>query len=229
MGRGIEQSGGRGDSMTQKERQERSRKEIFQAALEEFGKEGYEKVTMERICSNHAISKGMMYHYYSNKDELFLLCVQKTFEALKSHIEQNIGELLSQDAFDAMKNYFLIREQFFELNPQYKLVFEIAVIYPPRHLSGQIKELHQPIMDMNWHFLESAVARMSLRPDINPEKVTRYLQSIEPVLRSIASRYQPEEALQDLHSMLEAVQEILDMVLFGILKQPGITLDGQKS
>ena len=53
--------------MTQKERQERSRKEIYQAALEEFGTYGYDKVNMERICGNHGISKGMTYHYYSNK------------------------------------------------------------------------------------------------------------------------------------------------------------------
>ena len=36
--------------MTQKERQERSREEIYQAALEEFGTYGYDKVNMERIC-----------------------------------------------------------------------------------------------------------------------------------------------------------------------------------
>ena len=53
--------------MTQKERQERSREEIYQAALEEFGTSGYDNVNMERICGNHGISKGMMYHYYSNK------------------------------------------------------------------------------------------------------------------------------------------------------------------
>ena len=57
--------------MTQKERQERSRKEIYQAALEEFGTYGYDKVNMERICGNHGISKGMMYHYYSNKTSCF--------------------------------------------------------------------------------------------------------------------------------------------------------------
>ena len=45
--------------MTQKERQERSRKEIYQAALEEFGTYGYDKVNMERICGNHGISKGV--------------------------------------------------------------------------------------------------------------------------------------------------------------------------
>ena len=46
--------------MTQKERQERSRKEIFQAAMEEFGTNDYDQVTMESICTRHKISKGMM-------------------------------------------------------------------------------------------------------------------------------------------------------------------------
>ena len=46
--------------MKQKERQERSRKEIFQAAMEEFGSNDYDKVTMESICTSPEISKGMM-------------------------------------------------------------------------------------------------------------------------------------------------------------------------
>ena len=58
--------------MRQQERQERSRQLIAQAALEEFGSAGYDAVTMDGICAGHGISKGMMYHYYANKDELFL-------------------------------------------------------------------------------------------------------------------------------------------------------------
>ena len=54
--------------MTQKERQERSRRTILQAALGEFGAAGREAVTRDSICANHGISKGMMYHYYANKD-----------------------------------------------------------------------------------------------------------------------------------------------------------------
>ena len=59
--------------MTQKERQARSRREILQAAQEEFGSSGYDGVNMEGICTRHGISKGMMYHYYANKDDLFYL------------------------------------------------------------------------------------------------------------------------------------------------------------
>ena len=88
--------------MTQKERQERSRKEIYQAALEEFGTYGYDKVNMERICGNHGISKGMMYHYYSNKDELFLLCVERTFQELRAHVERDMAHLSGEDTAAAV-------------------------------------------------------------------------------------------------------------------------------
>ena len=87
--------------MKQQERQERSRREIFQAAMEEFGAHGYDKVSMENLCTRHGISKGMMYHYYSNKDELFLLCVQDVFQNLKAQIEQEIALLENNVGFFA--------------------------------------------------------------------------------------------------------------------------------
>ena len=49
--------------MTQKERQERSKEEIYRAAMAEFGSRGYDGANMEHICADHGISKGMMYHY----------------------------------------------------------------------------------------------------------------------------------------------------------------------
>ena len=113
--------------MTQKERQERSKREILQAAMEEFGNYGYEKVTVESICSRHGISKGMMYHYYSNKDELFLLCVQKTFQELKIYVDQQAADLADQSTIDTIKNFFMIREYYFQLHPEQKLIFENAL------------------------------------------------------------------------------------------------------
>ena len=66
--------------MTQKERQERSREMIYQAALQEFGTYGYDGVNMEGICGRHGISKGMMYHYFFPEGTTcFCLCVDRTF------------------------------------------------------------------------------------------------------------------------------------------------------
>ena len=206
--------------MTQKERQERSREEICQAALEEFGTHGYDRVNMERICGRHGISKGMMYHYYSNKDELFLLCAERTFADLKAYVEGEMEGLGGESALDGIKNFFLIREYFFQDHPRQKVIFEEALLHPPKHLVERIRELRRPIREINRRFIRQLVDKMPLRPDVDPKKAARYLESVEYFFQSAMKNYQAEGAEGDLHTMFEIAGEMLDMVLFGILSQP---------
>ena len=201
--------------MTQKERQERSRAEILQAALEEFGSRDYDQVNMEGICARHGISKGMMYHYYAGKDELFLLCVQDTFAQLREYVEAEAQKLENTEAPERIKRYFMLREYFFHAHPQRTRIFETAILRPPAHLQAQIQELREPLRRLNESFLGEITRSMPLRPGLNRAQVVRYLESAEPFFRNIALHYQAE-APQDLHAMLQAAGEVLDLALFGV-------------
>ena len=205
--------------MTQKERQERSREEICQAALEEFGVLGYDKVSIERICGQHGISKGMMYHYYANKDELFLVCVERTFANLKIYIERNTSELAGQNVLEEIKNFFMIRERYFQLYPGQKVIFEDAILRPPKHLAEQIQKLRGPIREVNREFICQLIKKMPLRPEVDPQKAARYLESVEYFFQSVMQKYQDDRATEDLHTVFETAGEMLDMFLFGILRQ----------
>ena len=154
--------------MTQKERQEHSRQEILRAALEEFGRRDYDAVNMEQICKNHGISKGMMYHYYSNKDELFLLCVERTFTDLKAHVERDMGELEGQTFLDTIKNFFMIREYYFQLHPKERMIFEEVLLHPPKHLVAQIQELRGPIRELNRQLIRQLVKKNAAAPRGGP-------------------------------------------------------------
>lgn len=205
--------------MRQKERQERSKEEIYQAALTEFGTLGYEKVSMERICGQHGISKGMMYHYYSNKDDLFLLCVERTFADLKAYVQRDTGELGGQSILETIRNFFMIREHYFQLHPRQKIIFENAMLHPPKHLVEQIQELRGPIREVNREFIRQLIRKMPLRTEVDPQKAAVYLESVEYYFQSIMRNYRDDRATEDMHAMFETAEEILDMVLFGILHQ----------
>ena len=205
--------------MTQKERQERSRREILRAAMEEFGTQDYDAVTMDSICGNHGISKGMMYHYYPNKDALFLLCVQTTFQDLRDNIQSDVETLEQQSGFEAIKAYFLLREQYFQGHPMEKNVFENALLRPPRHLREQIWALRAPVRELNHQFIWRVVGRMPLREGLRPEAVMRYLDSVEYSLPHALRQYSAGGDLTDMHTLMEAVGELLDLVLYGVIRQ----------
>ena len=205
--------------MTQQERQKRSREEICQAALEEFGSCGYDGTAMERICGRHGISKGMMYHYYAGKDELFLLCVEQTFRALREHLRQE-GEKLAEEPFPAaVQDFFLARERFFQAHPREKVVFENALLYPPGHLVPQIQELHAPLRELNREFFLRLAPRMPLRPGLSPEDVFRYLEGVGRCFQAMLACGQGEHGVRDVHTMLETGEKLMDLVLFGVLRQ----------
>ena len=205
--------------MTQKERQTRSKHTIFLSALEEFGSHDYSRVSMESICQNHGISKGMMYHYYSNKDDLFLLCVQDMFQALAAQLEQDMQQLDETKPLEAVKQFFLIRERFFQQHPHWKNIFENAMLRTPKHLEDAVFELRQPIRSLNRRFLGNVASALTLRPGMSRETATRYMESIEYVFPSLLRQFRAGSEITNLHDMLNTVTELIEIILFGFVSQ----------
>lgn len=204
--------------MTQKERQERSRREIRRAAMEEFGNRGYAAATMDGICVRGGISKGMIYHYYTGKDALFLLCVRDMFRSMAEHVsramEEETGE--PESGRICIRRFFSLREAYFQEHPLEKTVFENTMLHPPKHLREDIRRLRGPVQDINRRFLGKALDGLSLREGIDRQKAYRYLESIERALFPLVEGYQGQEEIADIKALLALSEEMLDMLLFGI-------------
>ena len=205
--------------MKQKERQERSRQEILLAAMAEFGTHNYEDVTMEGICTAHGISKGMMYHYYANKDAVFLVCVEEVFRRLRAYIEMQAAVLAPLEPLERIRNYFVIRESYFQQHPIERNIFENAQFRPPRHLVDEIQARRQPLRAMNLHFLQQIIWQLPLRPCVDHAEALRYLESIEEVYWRMLGQYRPSGEAMDLHTQTALAERLLDLLLFGALRQ----------
>ncbi len=73
--------------------------------MEEFSTHGYQGASLNRVCQEKNISKGRIYHYFNDKDELYLLCVQICFEDLKQVLE-TFYETMACDIEKSLKKYF---------------------------------------------------------------------------------------------------------------------------
>ncbi len=190
--------------MKQQERQKKSKEKILQAAITEFSASGYDKVTMENICTRHGISKGMMYHYYSGKDDLFLLCVQNMYQMMQQYLEENMAELEKKDALHALKEFWMLRESFFGEHPPFKNIFENALLRTPPHLFEKIEEIRGPIEALNRQFLHRTIGKIELRENLKKENVSIYLEAMESVFWKLVEQYRREQRISDVHSLMEA-------------------------
>ena len=68
--------------MKKQEKTQKTKERILAAALQEFGTKSYDTASINSICEIGKISKGLIYHNFKGKDELYLLCVKKSYDEL---------------------------------------------------------------------------------------------------------------------------------------------------
>ena len=73
--------------MKKQEKTERTKARILNAAMQEFGEKGYLRTTVNAICTHYHIPKGLLYHNFAGKDELYLICVERCFSELISYLQ----------------------------------------------------------------------------------------------------------------------------------------------
>jgi AcrR family transcriptional regulator len=96
------------------------RQEIMQAALACFARKGYHKTTMDDIVAESGLSKGTLYWYFKNKDDLFLSLVKSYF----LNMGQDTEDVLEQHTTASHKlraitqqtvQFFLETKEFFNV------------------------------------------------------------------------------------------------------------------
>ncbi len=91
--------------MKREEKNELSRRRILSAAIREFSERGYDTASLNTVCAENNISKGIIYHYFKDKDELYLLCVADCFDKLTAYLGTFvINEMESPEA--QLRRYF---------------------------------------------------------------------------------------------------------------------------
>lgn len=94
------------------EKQER----IIEAALREFAEYGYENGSTNRIVKNCGISKGSLFKYFDNKEELYFYLFEIVSARMAEEIQLDISRL-SKDLYERVIEYSAAEISWYAANP----------------------------------------------------------------------------------------------------------------
>lgn len=99
---------------------------IMSAALDEFAEKDYESASLNRIILKANISKGSMYHYFHNKEDLFLYLLEQVMEEKKTFLQaalQRLDQPVSAlDIFETLSLQLDVAVRFARENPRYHML-----------------------------------------------------------------------------------------------------------
>lgn len=198
--------------MKRAERTELTILKIREAALEEFGVNGYAGGAINNICKR-GINKGLIYHNFKDKDELYLACLEYSCKKLVSLIEE------SGCAYDQLQ-YMKLRMRFFTEYPNEAHIFFEAILQPQEKLRDRIKQILAPFEEINEKIYRHVVSGITLRDGITQEDAINYFRLMQGMFNgyfsSSAYRYMTLDKRIREHEM--NLSKLLDLMLYGIAK-----------
>ncbi|MEX1375928.1 MAG: TetR/AcrR family transcriptional regulator [Eubacteriales bacterium] len=99
------------------------RDRIINAAIDEFAANGYEKASTNEIVKNAGISRGLLYHYFKDKEELYDVLTKYSIETFVEKINSSI-DWDEPDIFERLKQITFVK---IEVSRVYPKLFNFVV------------------------------------------------------------------------------------------------------
>ena len=202
-----------------------SKQRIIMAALQEFSVKGYENSSLNTLCESHNLSKGIIYHYFSSKDELYLACLNQCFQAFSEYMEKR-KEQFTGTLEENLKAYFDGRMSFFLENPVYSGIF-LDASFPPGKLSEEItacrKEFEQLSISVLTGFLSQKALKEGLSLPIIVDDFRAYIEYFNlQFAKSFRKKLSDVSAEEVFREHEEKFRRHLSILLYGILEEKDI-------
>lgn len=196
--------------MKREEKNQKSRAHILETAFAEFAQQGYLGASVNTICAAGKISKGLLYHYYADKDALYLACVEQCFQELTASLSAELdAQTITPD------RYFDARLSFFARHPMHQRLFCDTVVNPPRHLHRELAACRASFDALNETMLTAILEKERLAEGIGVGDAIAQLRIFEDCVSTYLKNAGLEQQQTDAHNQL--CRQTFRTMLYGLI------------
>ncbi|MGG6431907.1 TetR/AcrR family transcriptional regulator [Anoxybacillus sp. D401a] len=211
------------------ERQPEEKKNlIIQIVIEEFVQNGYENASTDVMTSRAGISKGLLFHYFKSKKNLYLYVVHYAKRLLTEKTMEAVNELRCSDFFERIKQILLIKQRVFMKYPNETQLVIDAVANPPKAVKKEMEQLlaehyetYAEDFQLQYIFLKDLLQKETLRDDVCVETVVRMTMLIvEQLSNKYMQLYKNKQyhPIQHGDLVVQELDEYVNIIKYGIYK-----------
>lgn len=193
------------------------REAIFEASLEEFAAVGYERANTNRICECAGVSKGLLFHYYGSKKQLYMFTVEKCTDDVLAAFEDFPTEGL--DFTEALLAYSKKKFWFYSAHTMHYKILNEAFLLPPVDVTDTMRAKYMELEKIGIEIMSGLVDKLKLREGISKDTALAFLTSMSRAteMYSTIGDWTKMELSEDLYRKIEDRYRILiDLILHGI-------------
>ncbi|MBI3706813.1 MAG: TetR family transcriptional regulator [Proteobacteria bacterium] len=146
----------------------RTRGAILSTAAAEFARHGFGGGRVDRIARRARANKRMIYHYFGNKDGLYLAVLERVYAAKRT--AERALEVDHRDPEAAIRALVDFNFAYCQDHPEFQALLNDENLQRARHLSRSrlVKDLYSPVVETLRTVLREGVRRGMFRNDVDP-------------------------------------------------------------
>ncbi len=150
---------------------------IVESAIELFNINGYAGTSISDISKKANLSKGILYHYFKNKDELYLYCASMCIDDYLKHLHSNLKNPVSSTS--AIAENVKLRIKFFTENPQYRTLFNYIIARKPNHLATELIQIQKKLTVSNMSKLKEVTGEIEFGKGVTESDIIAFISILQ--------------------------------------------------
>ncbi len=142
---------------------------ILNTAIHEFAQKGYKNASTNEIVKNAAISKGLLFHYFKNKKDLYFFLFDYLMGILSEEYYQKL-DLEETDFFKKMRMSALLKLELFKKHPQIFNFFLTAYAEEDFEVKKELEARNKELLAESFHKIYENVDFSKFKKGLDPQR-----------------------------------------------------------
>ncbi|SFG59697.1 transcriptional regulator, TetR family [Halobacillus alkaliphilus] len=187
---------------------------ILNAAMEEFAGNGYKNTSTNTIVKKAGISKGLLFHYFSNKKELYLKIYDYFVDLFLSEVQEKV-DWEDKDIFNRHRQMASLKIKLFYQYPNVFNFLNAAFTENAQDLRGELESRRERFINHNYREMLQDIDMSKFREDMDVSKMIEIISwSMEGFAYKQQAKFKGlsldemdlEETLQELDRYIEVLK-----------------------
>jgi len=147
---------------------------IINAAIKEFAEKGYSNASTNEIVKEAGISKGLLFHYFQNKKQLFFFLFDSCVELITDDFYKKI-DLSETDFFQRIRQSVLIKMELLAQYPDLFKFVEKAYMDDAADIQAEMQKKIRELNHINIGKIYEGIDVSKFRDDIDIQKIFKII------------------------------------------------------
>ena len=195
---------------------------ILAAAFNEFATHRFETASTNQIAKEAKVAKGLLFHYFKSKEELFLTVFARTAASM-SETFWTLLQGTPKDLFEKLRHWSVLRLKMVQRDPKLYHFMSMALTDCPPQIKPKIMLMLEPIQTRAWGELMRDVDTSKLRSGVTMQQAIEVLMIFSAGLEQRMSAVMaatPDHGLSMLEALTKQVHDYLELIRDGLYQAP---------